>query len=429
MQSVRQLLKKARFAVIAFFEARIPALQLQKALRLAVSGSDMSEKEVQACERILERSPEKIEMRFLLLGKYFHRSPNGFQEIRLRHIIWILENRPEHPILGQPYCSVSKTDYEDGYAQIESVWLRQVERRPKSLAVLENAGGFFTLADNELAEGFYIQALELEPRNERIRGQLAHLYSLWDGHEVQALEQLIKLCDGRDSLRLFSNLTKLPSVAFAALQFDTASSAADRLLKLARKYRQNWNYGNAVNEAHTILGRIAIQLGDLESAKRHLEDSIIDIATPQTTSFGPSLDLAKDLVENGEATEVLHYLDNFELLCGLNNRGALELRDKLINGGTHDPDHIRTEQERDSFDDFCRQHQWSVLQSRSPSDREKHLKQLIRSLKGKIEIYSRRSDEETSSDPELDTYKQIKLQKDVDFLAKLEALKESDQRS
>ena len=105
---------------------------------------------------------------------------------------------------------------------------------------------------------------------------------------------------------------------------DKAESYAYEMLVLAEREKDDpcdWNYGNAVHDAHNILGRVALRRGDVESAKKHLIQAGKTIGSPQLNSFGPSMVLAKELLEKGESGTVLVYLDLCEAFLGNGSRG------------------------------------------------------------------------------------------------------------
>ncbi|NQT11979.1 MAG: RNA polymerase subunit sigma-24, partial [Planctomycetes bacterium] len=64
-----------------------------------------------------------------------------------------------------------------------------------------------------------------------------------------------------------------------------------------------------VQDANLVLGRIAVQEGRIEDAKRHLIEAGKSPGSPQMNSFGPNVSLAKDLIEKGEREVVLEYFD------------------------------------------------------------------------------------------------------------------------
>jgi hypothetical protein len=100
--------------------------------------------------------------------------------------------------------------------------------------------------------------------------------------------------------------------AFNAKDTLEATKLAIELELLAPTYKQNWNYGNAVQVSNQVLGRIALADGDIEEAKRRLLASADSEGSPQMNSFGPNMLLAKELLKKGERETVLEYFK----LCG-----------------------------------------------------------------------------------------------------------------
>ncbi|MCH8048250.1 MAG: hypothetical protein IID44_31530 [Planctomycetes bacterium] len=71
----------------------------------------------------------------------------------------------------------------------------------------------------------------------------------------------------------------------------------------------NWNYGNIIHNANQILGRSALREGKLADAKTYLLKGGATPGSPQLNSFGPQMQLARELLEKGEKEPVLQYLD------------------------------------------------------------------------------------------------------------------------
>lgn len=88
-----------------------------------------------------------------------------------------------------------------------------------------------------------------------------------------------------------------------------AAAFARELIKLAERYRTDWNYGNAVHKGHLILGRVALRRGDLDAARSELLLAGRTPGSPQLDSFGPNMTLAKELLEAGENGVVLEYFE------------------------------------------------------------------------------------------------------------------------
>jgi len=92
-------------------------------------------------------------------------------------------------------------------------------------------------------------------------------------------------------------------------KIEEAQAYAKELLELAPKYRDSWNYGNAIHIAHIALGRIALRRNNINEAKKQLLDAGCTPGSPQLDSFGPNMLLAKELLEKGERTVVIEYID------------------------------------------------------------------------------------------------------------------------
>ncbi len=118
---------------------------------------------------------------------------------------------------------------------------------------------------------------------------------------------------------------------------------ANEALQLAAKYPDNLVTLDALNQAHTVLGLVALKKGDLFSAKLELMQSISDRPSPILNSFGPKLELAAALLARGERQTVLEFLDE----CARDYPGTAETmhrrRDLVAAGQTprelvyHDP--------------------------------------------------------------------------------------------
>jgi tetratricopeptide (TPR) repeat protein len=103
----------------------------------------------------------------------------------------------------------------------------------------------------------------------------------------------------------------LPGAAIAAFRladFDKAKAFAEQALALAPEYRSNWNYGNAIHFAHTVLGLLALESGDIDTAVSQLKQSGETPGSPQLNSFGPTMQLAKALLRRDQFLPVLEYL-------------------------------------------------------------------------------------------------------------------------
>lgn len=105
----------------------------------------------------------------------------------------------------------------------------------------------------------------------------------------------------------FYHLTRETTRAYAKGNPELAKSSAEKLLIETEKWKEDWNYGNAVHVGHAVLGLVALDNGDLNEAKGCLAKSGATPGSPQLNSFGPNMRLAKRLLEKDETDAVLEY--------------------------------------------------------------------------------------------------------------------------
>ena len=118
-----------------------------------------------------------------------------------------------------------------------------------------------------------------------------------------------KLAKAKTDQERFYALNDAAKQSFVLGKTEDARTYASNLLALLSKFPNDWNYGNAVQDANLVLGRIAVQEGRIEDAKRHLLEAGKSPGSPQMNSFGPNMSLAKDLLAKGERDVVLEHLE------------------------------------------------------------------------------------------------------------------------
>ena len=128
----------------------------------------------------------------------------------------------------------------------------------------------------------------------------------------------------------------LPSASMAAFQLGKhkrARELAERTLEIAGSYRSNWNYGNAVHFAHTVLGLLALNEGDVALAVEHLQKAGATPGSPQLNSFGPTMQLAKALLRSGRSEPVLAYFEQCRSFWKMGSVWLDLWREKVRAGG------------------------------------------------------------------------------------------------
>jgi tetratricopeptide (TPR) repeat protein len=151
--------------------------------------------------------------------------------------------------------------------------------------------------------------------------------------QLAALEKKTSNMSGSD---FFYALADLAKKAFNAGQIDKAESYANRLLKEAPQYRDDWNYWNAIFFGNFVLGRVAVSRGDIKLADRYLLASGKTPGSPQLDSFGPNMTLAKELLAKGESESVLQYMELCKKFWEGEEQKLDEWRQAIRNGKTPD---------------------------------------------------------------------------------------------
>lgn len=155
----------------------------QRWVALGLIGRNLKDAQAQKLERKLELDPADLDSRILLLGHYTGRRFHSVElaERRAQHIIWFVENRPEHPIFGSPWagCFSRSPDGSRLYKEIKLRWLRLVSSPAVTTRILLNAANFFIHEEKELSEQCLLQARALAPDDYYVLDRLSFLYHLW----------------------------------------------------------------------------------------------------------------------------------------------------------------------------------------------------------------------------------------------------------
>jgi len=221
------------------------ALGASEAVR---EGARLSADEALMLEQRLNANPTDLTDRARLLGYYFSGSrntagPAATLEARRRHILWLIEHRPEAELAGLSEATIDPAGHaladRAGYELARSAWLEQVRRRPSDTAVLRHAAKFFTLPDKDLAERVLRQGQRAEPQNTAWGDQIAYLYALG----VMAIDGL--------------NKNGLPT------SIDRAQEAGP----FARKSRQALEASSRVSEL-LVAGRVLTMYGSIVRGMR-----------------------------------------------------------------------------------------------------------------------------------------------------------------
>ena len=314
----------------------------------AMAGGKLSGDAAAALERKLEQAPDDLETRTVLLGYYFRNHAGADnQAARRRHVLWLIRNHPEERVAGLPYAEIDDYLDPDGFRAASSLWKEQADAHGTDVRVLVNASNFFGIRDASFAAQLLERAVKLEPKNGEWPGRLGDLHSrtliglegaderrTTAARALEHYERALALSSSNEDRSRY--LGDAAEVAFIAGAIDKARTHANELLATAVQGR--WDHGNALHKGNSVLGRIALREGNVEAARRHLLASATE-GSPQLDSFGPDMDLAKELLEKGERDAVLAYFDLCEKFWELGKERLADWRALVKDGRVPDFEH------------------------------------------------------------------------------------------
>jgi hypothetical protein len=190
------------------------------------------------------------------------------------------------------------------------------------------------------------------------------------------------------SLDALYELQQLPAIALAAGNEGKAIDAANELLEIATKKSKHWNRDRVINEAHTVLGEIALKNGNLEKARWHLYQSL---PAPALLMI-PSLKLARSLVLAGQPLDVISYLDNFEKTCTPYLEDAFKIHFQIEYGKIYD--NVRDADDpslRPQYERALLDHRFKVLEATEAPLLKKALESAIKHSRWSVEWWSNRA--------------------------------------
>jgi hypothetical protein len=275
---------------------------------------DITKAQAGELEADLKKKPENLEDRLKLIGYYSWNGQTENDRQRLRtHVVWVIENRPDHPAAGEAMLRDLPDDNE-GNTIILNLWNENLDKRSDDRGVLKNAEKFFFGKDPLRAEQIIHRLAESEPSNPEWPKELASLYRMVGvpGFETnnsaeRALEAYKRVLSvTRDPAAREGLAGEMADAEFKSGDFDAASELAQLHLKSSDR--------SAVHRANILLGRISLRWGDLIGAKQFLLDSSKPEAAAYVRLFSPSMVLAKELLAKGEQETVIQYLTNCQSL-------------------------------------------------------------------------------------------------------------------
>jgi Flp pilus assembly protein TadD len=260
---------------------------------------------------------------------------------RLELIEWFLQHNPRNLVCTTPFMRVNPETAPEAYRRLKARWLKLVAGSPTDSQLVRGAAAF--VAAESLDEGARLlrAALEQKPDDAKLWLDLGRM-------SQEPSERLAAFEKARDAGETLPNLLVwIATTSFKAGDYVKAEQAAGELMQLVDEARTRfgdkldwpergaefWKRARSASaddqsaselvDAHsqhsyrkhwaqTVLGLLACRNRDVDRAVSHLRESANVRPEYRLSSYGPSLDLVREVCARGRWDEGLQYLRVWE---------------------------------------------------------------------------------------------------------------------
>ena len=281
--------------------------------------SSLSEEQVFELQSKVDKDSTEVAARLQLLAYYSGRSSKDIEaRSSLRKLVgWFIRNYPED--VGVQTILVDAGSDPEGYLEIKKQWLEVIEQYPNNVKIICNAAVFALLPEPDWGSELLNKVTELEITDSDSAKRIGMVYGLKLMAEQSKKKREWSARKAIEHYELAIDLTGEPSEV-SPLRILAATTALNvGKLQSARTHAQQLlndeDSDDSIHSANIILGRLALQSGDLEKAKAHLLAAGRVSSTPELTRSGPDMLLARELLREKEAEVVLEYFELCKTLC------------------------------------------------------------------------------------------------------------------
>jgi hypothetical protein len=264
--------------------------------------------------------------------------PERFDDPRRFELLeWFLEHNPQHSICSTPFMRVSPESAPGAYARLKARWLALVADVPADPQLVRGAAAFVAAESLDEGKRLLKSALAQTPGDPKLWLDLGRM-------SQDPAERLAAFEKARDAGETLPNLPVwIAKTSFEAGQYDKSELAARELMRLVDEARARfgdkldwpergaelWKRARSASaddeaaaelvDAHsqhsyrkhwaqTVLGLLACRNDDVDRAVSHLRASGDVRPDYRLSSYGPSLDLVREVCAGGRWVEGLEYL-------------------------------------------------------------------------------------------------------------------------
>jgi hypothetical protein len=268
--------------------------------------------------------------------------PERFDDPRRFELIeWFLEHNPRNSLCTTPFMRVNPETAPEAYGKLKARWLALVADAPADLQLARGAAAFVAAESLDEGKRLLKAAIAHKPDDAKLWLDLGRM-SQDPGERLAAFEK------ARDAGETLPNLLVwIAKTSFEAGQYEKSQLAAGELMQLVDEARAHfgdkldwpergaefWKRARSVaaddeaaselvdahsqhsyrkHWAHTVLGLLACRNDDVDRAVSHLRASADVRPEYRLSSYGPSLDLVREVCARGRWDEGLKYLRVWE---------------------------------------------------------------------------------------------------------------------
>lgn len=156
----------------------------KKELEYYFSFIDLTDQEVAELENSINTGLTHAEDRAKLLAHYYCRLAKlpipknaKLQKLRLSHLLWFIENCPDHVILGLPFGFLDRNTDQISFDVALQAWEQSFVKHPKEPRFLLNYAGFLFFDSEHRAQALDILELakKLHPKNRLVQSSFKRI--------------------------------------------------------------------------------------------------------------------------------------------------------------------------------------------------------------------------------------------------------------
>ncbi len=118
--------------------------------------TSLSPEDARKLEENLRVTPEDVETRVKLVGHYFLVADDVARARRAELLVWLAAHRPDIGLGG--FGTMVAEQVPEAYARARALWIEAAGRAGADTTIVENAAGFFSFNEPEVAEQIYRKA-------------------------------------------------------------------------------------------------------------------------------------------------------------------------------------------------------------------------------------------------------------------------------